>query len=609
MSLFFFNTAHFRLSSWVDIFQIYKTGLHFDISVLAMLSAPMVLGNALPLGFRRNAIYQKILNVISLSLFSLALLFNYVDAIYFRFSQKRMTFDIFHYIKTNGGFTDVLPSFIIDFWFVSVWLIVSISLMVYLYTRIRLNRKIEKTGWRFYTWSLFLFLVSAGLLLIGIRGGFQLKPIHIVDAGKMTAARYTPLVLNTPFTIIKSYGQEGLELKAYYSDEELKEIFNPVRSFEPLENSPKPIKNVVVLILESFSAEHFGYFGHQPSFTPFLDSLFRHALTFKGIANGKRSIEGIPAVLSSLPALSDDSFINGPYAANQIDGLASVLAKHHYQTAFFHGGKNGTMNFDAYANKSGFQAYYGLNEYPNPHDYDGHWGIWDELYLQYFAQTLNDFQEPFMAALFTLSSHHPYKVPEEYQTQLPEGKLKIQKAIAYTDMSLREFFKKAQTMDWYANTLFVLTADHTSEGASPQAQNAYGQFSVPIAFFAPSDSLIKMLNKKSPVQQIDIFPSVIQYLGIEDTIVCFGNSVFQPEEHPFAINHYNHQIQIFDSAYLLQIQGDQPKALYHYPTDDLLKDNILNDEGGAALLRLEKAFIQQYNKRMITNALIVDKNE
>jgi len=186
MSLFFFNTTHFQVSSWVEILQIYWAGLRFDISVLSMLSAPMVMGNALPLGFRRNGTYQKVLNSISLSLFSLALFFNYVDAIYFRFSQKRMTFDIFRYLETNGGFFDVLPSFIIDFWYVSIWIIVSISLMVYLYTRIKLNRKIEKTGWRFYSWSLFLFLVSAGLLVIGIRGGFQLKPIHIVDACTFT---------------------------------------------------------------------------------------------------------------------------------------------------------------------------------------------------------------------------------------------------------------------------------------------------------------------------------------------------------------------------------------------------------------------------------------
>jgi len=568
-----------------------------------MLGALMVVGNALPLGFRRNKIYQNILNSISLSLFSIALIFNYVDAIYYRFSQKRMTFDIFHYMNKNGGFMDVLPSFFIDFWFVVVWVIVSILLMVFLYTRIRLNRKIEKVGWRFYSWSMFLFMVSAAMIIVGIRGGIQLKPINIVDASVSIPARYTPLVLNTPFTIIKSYGQKGLEIKKYFSEEDIKDIYSPINSYPKLENTPSDIKNVVVLILESFSAEHFGYFGNTTSFTPFLDSLFKHSLVFKGFANGKRSIEGIPAILSSLPTLSDDSFVNGPYAMNQIEGLAATLEKRHYRTAFFHGGKNGTMSFDAYAYASGFQKYYGLNEYPNPDDYDGHWGIWDELYLQYFSETISDFEEPFMAALFTLSSHHPYQIPPEYQAQLPEGKLQIQKAIAYTDLALKNFFKEAETKEWFKHTLFVITADHTSEGASEAGQNAYGQFSVPIAFYAPVDSLMKTRSVKKPVQQIDIYPSVLQYMGIEDTIICFGNSVFQAQNYPFAVNHYNHQIQIFDSAYLMQIQNDKVKYLYNYQKDSLLKNNLLGDYNMESLQRFEKAFIQQYNNRMITNKL------
>ena len=568
-----------------------------------MLGAIMVVGNALPLGFRRNKIYQNILNSISLTLFSLALIFNFVDAIYFRFSQKRMTFDIFHYINKNEGFIDVLPSFFVDFWFVSIWVLVSIISMVYLYTRIRLNKKIEKIGWRFYSWSMFLFLVSSAMIIVGIRGGMQLKPINIVDANASVSARYTSLVLNTPFTIIKSYGQNGLELKDYFSEDEVKRIYNPVNSYARLENTPKGIENVVVLILESFSTEHFGYFGNETSFTPFLDSLFKHSLVFKGVANGKRSIEGIPAILSSLPTLSDDSFINGPYAMNQIEGLAATLNKRQYQTAFFHGGKNGTMSFDAYAYASGFQEYYGLDEYPYPDDYDGHWGIWDELYLQYFSETISDFEEPFMATLFTLSSHHPYQIPQKYHAELPNGKLAIQKTVAYTDLALRNFFKEAQSKDWYQNTLFVITADHTSEGASEVGKNAYGQFSVPIAFYVSSDTLMKTRSNKSPVQQIDIYPSILQYLGIEDSIICFGNSVFQQEKYPFAINHFNHQIQILDSLYLLQIQSDQAKYLYDYRKDSLLKHNLLGNCDMGILLKLEKAFIQQYNNRMITNEL------
>jgi phosphoglycerol transferase MdoB-like AlkP superfamily enzyme len=568
-----------------------------------MLGALLIIGNALPLGFRRNPIYQNSLNTLSLIAFSLAIIFNFMDVVYYRFTLKRMTFDIFQYIESNGGFLDVAPGFLIDFWYISLLAILSIILMVFLFTRIRLNRKIEKTGWRFYSWSGFLFIISIAFTILGIRGGAQLKPINIVDAGLNAPARLSPLVLNTPFTIIKSYGQLGFELKNDFTEDELEKVFNPIQSYSKLDGVPADIDNIIILILESFSAEHFGYFTHQKTFTPFLDSLFEQSLVFKGIANGKRSIEGIPAILSSLPTLSDESFLNGPYAANQIEGLADILNHKKYQTAFFHGGKNGTMSFDAYAYASGFQKYYGMNEYPNKSDYDGHWGIWDELYLQYFANELDSFNKPFLAALFTLSSHHPYQVPEKYMESLPEGKLPIQKAVAYTDLALKNFFKTAQTKEWYQHTLFVITADHTSEGSEAAYQNAYGQFSIPIAFFAPSDSLMKTRSAQIPVQQTDIFPSILQYLGISDSVLCFGNSVFEYTPHPFAINHYNHQVQIFDSSYLLQVQNEQAKSLYLYLSDSLLKNNLMPKNNANDLLMLQKAFIQQYNNRMIHNNL------
>ncbi len=603
MSLYAFNTELFSGFSAFKIFEAYIYGLRFDISVLFILTALLILGNALPLGFRRNHIYQKIINVISLSVISGAIIFNFIDTVYYRFTLKRMTFDIFQYVKSNGGFIDVLPSFLLDFWYITLTSIICIFLLVYLFTRIRLNRKIEKTGWRFYSWNIFIFLFSVAVIIIGIRGGTQLKPINIVDAGLNVPSRLIPTVLNTPFTIIKSLGQSGFEVKTDFSDAELEDVFSPIHSYSSLENIPDSIDNVVILILESFSVEHIGYFTHKETFTPFLDSLFQYSLVYRGIANGKRSIEGIPAILSSLPALSDESFLNGPYAANQIEGLAATLNKKDYKTAFFHGGKNGTMSLDSYAYASGFQLYYGLDEYHNQNDYDGHWGIWDEPYLQYFADKLDEFPKPFFATLFTLSSHHPYQVPEKYEDQLPEGPLQIQKVVAYTDLALEKFFKRIKNSDWYNHTLFVITADHTSEGSEVFYQNAYGQFSIPIVFFSPTDTLLKTHFTKSPVQQIDIFPSVLQYLGVSDTILCFGNSVFEKYEHPFAINHYNHQIQILDSAYLLQIQDNKPKAFYHYKNDSLLQNNLLGKNNDSPLLILQKAFIQQYNNRMIYNKL------
>ncbi|NPD46207.1 LTA synthase family protein [Lentimicrobium sp. S6] len=609
VSLYVFNFQLFSGFTTSDIAWAIFVGLRFDLSVLFMLSALFIIGNTIPMPFRSAKVFQAIIKVPTLIALTLAIFLNLSDAIYYRFTLKRMTFDIFSYLSSMETFWEVAPRFLVDFWYAFLMAIVLLVFLVFSFNGVRV--KVNRNPWSIKTFILqtVIFIVSMGIVIIGIRGGFQLKPINIVDASLHAPARLSPVVLNTPFTIIKSVGQTGLELKSDFTEVELEKNYQPVQSYPPLDSVPEPIKNVVVLILESFSSEHIGYLSHQKSFTPFLDSLFEHSLVFSGIANGKRSIEGIPAILSALPTLSDESFLNSPYAGNQIEGLAHSLNHYNYQTAFFHGGNNGTMSFDAYASAAGFQEYYGKNEYPNPEDYDGHWGIWDEKYLQYFTEELTEFKEPFLAALFTLSSHHPYQIPAEYTGKFPKGKLQIQQAIAYSDFALKQFFTSAKTKDWYQNTLFVITADHTSEGAEAAYQNSLGQFSIPIAFFAPGDTLMTRRSKKKLVQQTDIYPSILHYLGMQDSIIAFGNSIFEGSSRIFAVNYFNGNLQMMDEEYLLQMEDGNPKSLYEYRKDSLLKNNVLNKRDINDLVTFEKAFQQQYNNRMIQNQIRIKNHE
>lgn len=609
-SIYFFNRELFADFLFKEIALAIISGYKFDLSLLLFFSILITVGNSFPFGFRKNKNYQNPINIITLLIFSVAIVFNLSDAIYYRFTLKRMTFDIFHYLNVNGGFMDVAPRFLIDFWYVTLLGALLITLMIYWFYKIKLDPTKEKRGVAFYLWNLVVLAMLTFITVVGIRGGLgknQYKPLSIIDANKYAPLPLTPIVLNTPFTIMKSYGLEGLQLRNDFTKEELEEIFNPIQSYRPLENSPTKAKNVILIVLEGFSSDHFGYFNSASTFTPFLDSLFELSLVFPATANGKRSIEGIPAILSSIPSLSNESFINGNYTANNIMGLAYTLKKRGYETAFFHGGKNGTMNFDSYTYSAGFDKYFGLNEYSSLEDYDGNWGIQDEPYLQYFAQKLNAFKEPFLASLFTLSSHHPYNIPEEYKKTLPSSELEIQQTIAYTDLSLRKFFKTIEKEDWFDNTLFVITADHTSQGATPVGRNNLGQYSIPIALYSPFDSTLAKRDINLPAQQTDIYPSIINYLGLPDTLLCFGSSVFDKTKRRFAINfNYGQKIQILDSAFFLQIQDDQPLALYRYQTDSLLKNNLIDKEDFRELFTFYKAFMQQYNNRMIENKLVVE---
>ncbi len=604
-SLYWLNMQMFDTLGSADIWQAFGRGLRFDIFVLAIIAIPSFLYYLLLVPvFKVSRKYERFVNTISLIALSLAIMLNVSDAIYYRFTLKRLSADIFTYLFKNGGGMEQLPGFLVDFWYISL----AVLLLVWVLARIMLGaKKLSRIPFKTYGLlpSLVIFLVGAGLLLIGVRGGLQLKPINTVDASRQVKPLAVSLVLNTPFSIIKTYGQPTLHEQHFYTPQRLKTLYNPVKVYgDNTAQAVEASKNVVIIILESFSLEHIGYFTKQQSFTPFLDSLFANSLSCAAIANGKRSIEGVPAILSALPTLSSASFLGSAYAANRIQSVASYLKTYGYNSAFFHGGKNGTMSFDAYAAKAGFDAYYGMTEYPNKADYDGHWGISDAPYFQYFAKELNHLQTPFVASVFSLSSHHPYKVPEAYEDILPQGEHPIQQCVAYTDMALKAFFATARQQDWYQNTLFVITADHTSEGTNAMYSNAFWQFRIPLAFYAPGDTTLALRPIHKAAQQTDIFPSIVDYLGYSDSLLAFGNSVFDTAAMSLAANLYGGYLQFWSQDHLWQWQNDTVVAKYNYQADPLLQKSLPIEQQDTAFQSACKAYMQQYNNRMIYNKLV-----
>jgi phosphoglycerol transferase MdoB-like AlkP superfamily enzyme len=367
-----------------------------------------------------------------------------------------------------------------------------------------------------------------------------------------------------------------------------------------------------VIILESFSKEYIGGLnktidnGRYKGYTPFLDSLIKESLVFtSAFANGKRSIEAIPAVLAGIPSLMNDAYITSMYAGNNINSIASVLKKRNYSSAFFHGGTNGTMGFDAFAKLASFDKYYGRTEYNNDKDYDGKWGIFDEPFLQYMAGVLDKSPKPFIAGVFTLSSHHPYKVPDKYASIFPKGKLPIHQSIYYSDYSLRKFFNKLSQMSWFDSTLFVITADHTSELSFPQYETRVGMYCVPIIFYQHNSGLKG--NCETVIQQADITPTILDYLNCDVPFVAFGESALDSSENHFAISFVNETYQLIYKNYALVFDGTKGVSLYDRAKDTLMKNNLI-ESSPAVKKELEKevkAIIQSYNQRLMKNDMIV----
>ena len=520
-----------------------------------------------------------------------------IDVDFFGFTLKRTTADIVSLISTGSDFMTLLPQFIADYWSTVLFFILLVFLSDYLY------KKTEPTTFptkHNYFFQFSLFIIGFVLMVIASRGGLQLRPVNVIHANKHTKAQNVPLVLNTPFTFMKSLFKKGLTEHHYFDKKELHHIFNPKL---PL-TSPDTFnnKNVVVIIMESFSKEYIGWYNNNEGYTPFLDSLMDHSTVFtRAFANGKRSIEALPAIYSGIPNLMDNPYISSAYAGNKINSIASILNKKGYNSSFFHGGSNGTMGFDAFTSLASIQHYYGREEYNNEEEFDGNWGIFDEPFFQYFNERMKTFEEPFFSSLFSLSSHHPYTIPDQHTDKFPKGTLKIHESIGYADYALKKFFEAARTSSWFENTLFLITADHTAQGESPYYNNSVGMYAIPLILYDPQqDSLI--VNEHI-TQQADISTILLQHLNYEGTILSYGKNPLEETPNSFSINYNNGIYQFIYEGYCLQFDGYEVIGLYNLDNDSLLQQNLVtsNPQRSQKMEWTLKAIIQSYNHGMIHN--------
>ncbi|MGZ8511368.1 MAG: LTA synthase family protein [Chitinophagaceae bacterium] len=608
------NTEYFPGITAGGWMKILKGGFSFDLAALIYINSLFILFQILPLQIRYNAIYQKTARVIFFITNGLALLVNTIDFIYFRFSLRRSTLSVLDEFAGEKGKTRFFLRFIIDYWYVVLLYVFLIILLVWLYDRIKISKPERIRPWVYYPAGLVIMPVTITLMVGGIRGDFKYstRPITMSNAGEyVTTPGEMPLVLNTPFCIIRTSRNTFYKKDTYYSGDSINAIYTPEQKLV----SDKPFKydNVVVIILESFGKDAIGFYnkdlkhGTYKGYTPFLDSLISVSYTgMNSFANGRKSIDALPSIMAGIPA-GEIPFVLTPYASNRIKSLPSILEDKGYSTSFFHGAPNGSMGFKAIMNLMGVEKYYGKDQYNKDDDFDGLWGIWDEPFFQFFAQNLDTIPQPFFSAIFSVSSHHPFKVPEEYKGVFPKGEAPIYECMGYTDMALRKFFATASTKQWFDSTLFVITADHATISDFPEYQTSLGQMSIPIIFYHPGDSLLRKIDN-TVVQQTDIMPSVLSYLNYSGDIVSFGKNIFDPVQHNTAANYMNVFRWIQDN-YVLEYNEGHTTGLYDYNKDRLmrsdLKDVLLPKRD--SMEQKMKAFIQQYHNRLLEDRMLPGK--
>lgn len=608
---FIYNISYFPETTTFNFLRIMWGGLQFDLAAVLYINMILLVLSILPIDLRFRQGYQSVIKFSYYTLNGLAVAFNVMDMIYYRFTLRRTTADVVDQFENETNLFSLFVKFFIDYWYGIVLWAVLMWIMVKLYNRIKVKGPLLQHRITYYVTGILTVPLVLTLFIGAVRGGFRhsTRPITLSNAGEYVEhPNEVSLVLNTPFAIFRTLGKTKIQRVTYFKDDgEVNALYNPIHSAR--DTSAFVPNNVVVIILESFSKEFFGVFNKDKAgyagYTPFLDSLVQHSKTFQySFANGRKSIDGLPSVVASIPSLGVP-YVLTPFASNKINSLGSLLKAKGYHTSFFHGAPNGSMGFQAFTNLAGFEHYYGKTEYDNDSDFDGMWGIWDDKFLNFYADKLNEFPQPFASAFFSVSSHHPFEVPEEYQGKFKGGDQPILKCIEYTDESLRKFFRKISGMSWYQNTLFVITADHVSSNVIfPETHTTWGSYSVPILFFKPDNSLSS--SEPAIAQQIDIMPSVLSYLHYDKPFVAFGRNVFDKSQTPFAFNYSDGLYNFYQDGYLLMFDGKRTVHLYNFSQDRLLQDD-LKEKDQERMKDMEKhlqAIIQQFNNRMVDNNLI-----
>ncbi len=616
------NLSYFTQGlTFSQLMEMFGGGLLFDTSAIIYTNLLWIVMMLFPLWAKETPLYHKICRGLFVTVNGLAFIANLADSVYFPYTLRRTTTSVFKEFDNESNLGDIVGTELINHWYLVVIAAVVIFALYKLYVMPRTDKAHYPTTKSRVKYGLIQLACLAGaapLCVGGCRGGLQsgVRPITINNANQyVTRPTDCALVLNTPFSMLRTIGKSVFAVPDYYpSMEAAAAVFNPIRHPKP---QHKPVKkNVVIIIVESFGREYIGgfntmYFGGKyKGFTPNVDKLIKKsAVWYYSYCNGRKSIDGMPSVLCSIPEFIEP-FVLTPASMNTYTGIAGHLSKWGYQTAFFHGANRGSMGFLAFANKTGFQNYYGRQDYDadkrfgGDADFDTNWGIWDEPFLQYYCTKMGEMRQPFMTAVFTVSSHHPFVIPEKYKKVFPEEKLPIQKCIRYTDMAIGKFFESASKQPWFKNTIFVLTSDHTNMTDIKQYQTDIGGFCSPIIIYDPSGH-IKPGMRNGVAQQIDIMPTVFGILGYDKPYLSFGCDLFStPNKDTYAVNYLNGVYQYVKYGYVLQFDGTQTKGIYKL-TDVLMQHNLRGHVPVQGKMEHElKAIIQQYMYRMVNDKLM-----
>jgi phosphoglycerol transferase MdoB-like AlkP superfamily enzyme len=518
-----------------DIFLTFFHGARLDFSITAyiltfsllLLILSSIVNNKLIL------LINKIYNLILLILIGFIIVSDIELYTYWGF---RIDTTPLFYINEKEAFTASLAfwQLIASIFIVIIWCTISIKLYLRIFRSYSTHFKLNKIS--------FAFILAFPLLFIVVRGGVQIAPLNTGSAYFHSNQFLNHVALNPiwnalySLTEVKNINESYTFLNKKQAEEIIKKINETQGQSIQLLNCDKP--NIILIMLESFTAKVIEPLGGVKGITPNLNNLIKEGILFNHFyATGDRTEKGLVSVLGAYPPLPKTQIIKFPSKSEKLDYIPKVLKEYSYSTVFFYGGSIEFANYNSILVSAGFDTIISLKNIDKSHPRTK-WGVQDHIMFKYLLDFIPDSNTSFFYTMLTLSSHEPFAIPGVPHVEGNAPDIKFLNSVYYTDECIGNFIAQAKKSAWWHNTLIVFVADHGSH------MPGYSSIQDPVKYHIPMIWAGGALNVRDTIistygSQTDIARTLLNQLSIEHSGFPFSRDLTATYTYPFAFFTYN----------------------------------------------------------------------
>lgn len=476
----------------------------------------------------RNSLY-----FITLFIYVLLIIFNAVSEYFFynEFGVRYNFIAVDYLIYTNEVIGNIMESYPIVPLF-SIIFIITASATWFIYKKTK-DTLIDLPNFKQKIVLLFSFIILATISIFVIpKISYEKGNTFEKEIAANGMVKFYEAFTNNTLDFFKFYPtiDESLAEKNVLSALGINSLNRKVTS----EIQPEVHKNVVLISIESLSADFLKLYGNKDGITPFLDSLSQQSLAFTNLyATGNRTVRGLEALTLCIPPTAGESIIKRENENKNKFTTGSVFKSKGYTTKFLYGGYSYFDNMKDFFGGNGYQIVDRDNFKPEEITFANVWGVCDEDMAKKAISEMNKDAKtgkPFFHHWMTVSNHRPYTYPDGKIDISPTSKSR-NGGVKYTDYALKKFFEMAAKQDWYKNTVFVIVADHCASSAG-KTELPMDKYRIPGMIFAPD--FIKPEKFRTVASQIDLMPTLFGLLHFNYDSKFLGQDVFSKNYVPRA---------------------------------------------------------------------------